>query len=255
MTTITPFDWRAKVECGTPYSRLVPHLKGSVKRISDNDVRWHMIANRRTRLFDFAMSAQRQWTPGPRTHNPAFRRVHIAPIPDRFYAPPNKVRRNIHIYDLGECDDRRVWQAVSLFCYHERASLMPVLLAEAGYLSIRDLVLFQALCIAPLLPTTVWLHVRACAERDFLSEITGMSIDMVEDTLVRLADVGVIGPLPPPSARAKVINQGIKIRPLSIYNAVLEAIPEDEMAPVWLSETALLLATHSKEIASLDFKE
>lgn len=211
-----------------------------------------MLANLNIPLFEFAMRAQRAYSEtGWRRHHGRRFKMYVTTPKNAIYEPSERRISTILLRDL-DVTNPSSWQALSLFCYNRRASLLSVLLAEAGFLSIRDMVMFQALCVAPLLPSTVWKHVRACAELDFLSVFTGMPYDLIQPTLDRLENVGVIGPQPPLSH--KRINKGITIRPVAIYNAVADRLDEDEMDPRWITETAMLAAMHSKEFGSKDFK-
>lgn len=148
--------------------------------------------------------------------------------------------------------------AMSLFVNPSQASLLSVLLNEYGYLDLREMVVFQALCAAPLAHMTVWRHIRATAGPEFLQRITNLPGDVIEDALQSLNRLGVVRVEESHHYQRKrlggLANRGITIRPLRLYHALMLECPEARSGWDACKETMLLLRKHDKEIRIDNFK-
>lgn len=210
-------------------------------------------------LYSFAVRTQREHIPQnpdkypfpiPRIHTARRETAWVRPDGMPPFIPSTSVRgivrlKHLHVHDPAS------WNALALFCLPRKASLLSILLAEAGFLTIAEMVLFQALCVAPLIPGTCWHHVRPLTEVDFLEAFTGLPADDIRAGLEQLQRVGVIAGLP--SGRRSTINEGVTLRPIRITGAAAVVRP-DELDLRWALETCLLLQCHNREIAPLDFK-
>lgn len=244
-----------KSKCGTPYGVLVPPSIRPVNVATKKTVTDRIQANLHRSLYDFAVETQLS---NPtytgkriRRHVARHRQIYLREPFAKLYTLRPSYHAKIYLHHLDAMNPAS-WNALALFCLHGKASLLSILLAEAGFLSMVDMVLFQALCTAPLLPSTCWGHRRVCADMEFLHYYTGLRDGVITESLHHMVDVGVLGEKAVTSK--KTINKGITIRPLQIILAAFSTLSDDDMDVRWAGETALLLNMHGKELHSMDFK-